>query len=353
MSKIPITILGATGMVGQRFVQLLHDHPTFEITALAASPRKEGKSYREACHWVLDEDMPEVYRDMILSPIQPEPESGGASQIVFSALPADIAREKEPLFAEAGYLVCSNASAFRMEPDVPLIIPEVNAHHLSLIDRQRAQRGWKGCIVTSPNCTTTTIVMALKPLDEAFGIKKLFVATLQAVSGSGYPGLSYQDIHSNVIPFIDGEEEKIESETRILLGDIVSGERIPKEVLISAQVNRVPVVDGHMVNLSIGFEKKPSIEEAKSVLCAYKGSEVVQQLPGAPAHPVVVREEKDRPQPRRDRNTADGMVASVGRIRECPLLDLRLVAVTHNAIRGAAGGAILNAELLAAQGYIL
>jgi len=335
-------------MVGQRFVQLLHNHPTFEISVLAASEKSVGKQYAEACRWVLDEDIPSQVGDIIVSSIEPS----GHAKIVFSALPASVAREKEPLFAEAGYHVCSNTSAFRQEPDVPLIIPEVNAGHLELIDVQRRQRGWSGSILTSPNCTTTTIVMALKPLDDAFGVKRLFATTMQAVSGGGHPGISYLDIVDNIIPNIEGEEEKIEKETCLLLGKIVDGRRIAKEIVISVQTNRVPVVDGHMASLSIGFEEKPTVEEAIRVLSEYRGPESVRDLPGAPKHPVIVHSAKDRPQPRRDRNSAAGMVATVGRVRVCPLLDLRLVVVTHNAIRGAAGGAVLNAELLVASGYL-
>jgi len=272
---------------------------------------------------------------------------------VFSALPSEIAREWEPKFAQAGYAVCSNAAAYRTEPDVPLIIPEVNGNHIDLIPAQQKRMQWPGFIVTSPNCTTTTAAMPLKPLHDAFNIQKLFLTSLQAFSGAGYPGLSALDIQDNIIPYVSGEEEKIELETRILLSQFMPSQQLPDDKLIvSAQANRVPVIDGHTVCLSIAFETKPSIAEATEVLKKFQGSDIVQSLPSAPKHPIHVREEADRPQPRRDRNTEHGMAATVGRIRPCLIFDLRMVSVIHNAIRGAAGGAVLNAELLAAKGYL-
>jgi aspartate-semialdehyde dehydrogenase len=348
MNKIPVAVLGATGMVGQRFVQLLQDHPVFEIAALAASERNVGKTYTEACQWVLDEDMPSSVAGMIVQPIEPV----GPAKIVFSALPSDIAHKAEPGFAQAGYQVCSNASAYRQEPDVPLLIPEVNAEHIVLVERQRQLRGWQGCIVTSPNCTTTPLVMALKPLDLAFGVNRLFVTTMQAVSGGGYPGIPFLQITDNILPNIEGEEEKIEIETRLLLGKISENSQVTKDMLVSVQTNRVPIADGHMVSLSVGFDRKSSVEEAIRVLSEYRGSELVRGLQSAPEVPLIVRREDDRPQSRKDRNAGRGMAVSVGRIRSCSILDLRLVAVAHNAIRGAAGGAILNAELLVDGGYV-
>ncbi len=347
-SKIPVAILGATGAVGQRFAQLLTDHPWFEITALAASERSAGKRYAEACNWVIPGDPAPALRDMTVHDLTPDL----PARLVFSALPADVAREVEPQFAAAGYIVCSNASAFRYEPDVPLLIPELNAEHTALIARQRAERGWPGCIVASPNCTTTGIAMALKPLDLAFGVQKLSVVTLQAISGAGYPGVPSLDILGNVIPNISGEEAKIEKETRQLLGRLEAGQRVDADIAISAQVTRVPVLDGHTVCLSVGFARKPEVEEAIAALEAYCGPELARGLPSAPARPVLVRREWDRPQPRRDRDAEGGMATTVGRIRPCALLDLRLVAVVHNTLRGAASGAILNAELLVAQDYV-
>jgi len=347
-TKVPVAVLGATGAVGQRFVQLLTDHPWFEIVALAASERSAGRPYADACNWVIPGDPPPFASEMMVSSLEPTL----PARLVFSALPASVAREVEPLFAQAGYAVCSNASAFRYEPDVPLVIPEVNADHLALIERQRAERGWSGLIVTSPNCTTTGIAMPLKPLDVAFGLRQVFATSMQAVSGGGYPGVASLDILGNVLPYIGGEEEKIERETRLLLGHVADGRRVEAEVVVSAQANRVPVLDGHTICLSVGFEKRPTVEEAIAALADFRGPDVVRELPSAPEHPILVRREPDRPQPRRDRDAEGGMAVTVGRVRECPLLDLRLVSVSHNTLRGAASGSILNAELLVAKGYI-
>ncbi len=348
MAEIPVAILGATGAVGQRFIQLLTDHPWFEIAALAASERSAGRRYADACRWIITGDPPPSVSEMTVSSLEPTL----PARIVFSALPAGVAHEVEPLFAQAGYVVCSNASAFRYEPDVPLVIPEVNYTHLMLVERQRAERGWPGFIVTSPNCTTTGIVMPLKPLDAAFGLRKVFAVTMQAVSGAGYPGVPSLDILDNVVPYIGGEEEKIENETRLLLGHIEDGRRIEADIAISSQANRVPVLEGHTVCLSLGFEQRPTVEEAIAALADFCGADVVRELPSAPEHPILVRREPDRPQPRRDRDAEGGMAVTVGRVRECPLLDLRLVSVSHNTLRGAASGSILNAELLVAEGYI-
>lgn len=346
--KIPVAVLGATGAVGQRFVQQLAHHPWFELVALAASERSAGRPYREACNWVIPGDPPPDVRDWTVQPLEP----GLPGRIVFSALPGDVARAIEAAFAEAGYVVCSNASAFRRESDVPLLIPEVNAGHLALLERQRARRGWPGLIVTSPNCTTNGLAMALKPLHDAFGVRRVFVATLQAISGAGYPGVASLDILDNVVPYIGGEEEKIEQEARLLLGQVVDGARIDAAFTVSAQANRVPVLDGHTLCLSVGFERTPTVADAVGALRAFRGPAPVPTLPSAPARPVLYRPQPDRPQPRRDRDAADGMAVSVGRVRPCPLLDLRMVAVVHNTLRGAASGSILNAELLVAEGYL-
>ncbi|MBN1261253.1 MAG: aspartate-semialdehyde dehydrogenase [Anaerolineae bacterium] len=346
--KIPVAILGATGAVGQRFVHLLAHHPWFEIAALAASERSAGKPYAEACKWVIPGDPAPELQAQIVRDLTPDV----PATLVFSALPANVAREVEADFAAAGYAVCSNASAYRYDPDVPLVIPELNADHLVLIGRQRRERGWSGFIVASPNCTTTGIAMTLKPLDAAFGVRKVVATTLQAISGAGYPGVASLDILGNVVPFIPGEEEKIQKETCQLLGSIAAGVRQDAEIVISAHANRVPVLDGHTICLSVGFEQVPAVAEAVAVLHAYQGPPDVQGLPSAPQHPVVVRSEPDRPQPRRDRDILDGMAVSVGRVRSCPLLTLRMVTVVHNTLRGAAGGAILNAELLVARGFV-
>jgi aspartate-semialdehyde dehydrogenase len=350
-ASIPVAVLGATGAVGQRFVQLLASHPWFRLAAVAASERSAGRPYGEVCNWVIPGDPPPAARAMTVAPLEPTL----PARIIFSALPADVAREVEPRFAAAGYLVCSNASAWRTEPDVPLLIPEVNADHLVLVDRQRAERGWPGLIVTSPNCTTTGLVLPLKPLDQAFGLRSAVAVSLQAISGAGYPGIASLDILDNVVPHIGGEEAKIERETLILLGTITTAGRLPERVdaavTISAHANRVPVVDGHTVCLSLGFEQPPTVPQAIEALSEFSGPPAVRDLPSAPARPIVVRPEPDRPQPRRDRDAGHGMVVSVGRVRRCPLLDLRLVSVSHNTLRGAAGGSILNAELLVAAGY--
>jgi aspartate-semialdehyde dehydrogenase len=347
--KIPIAILGATGAVGQRMIQLLAGHPWFEIAALTGSDRTVGRPYGELVRWVLDDAPPPDVARMVVQPS----DAVADVALALSALPTDVAKEIEPLWA-AQTAVCSNASTYRMAEDVPLLIPEINPEHLSMIERQRAERGWKGCLVTNPNCAAIGIVMALKPLHDAFGVKTVFASTLQAVSGAGYPGVASLDIIDNVIPNIanGGEEAKIESEPRKLLGRTVEGRVAEAEIGISAQVTRVPVIDGHTALLSVGFERKPAPEEALAALEAFRAPEIVRGLPSAPAQPIAVRREGDRPQPRRDRDAGNGMTASVGRVRACPLLDLRLVVLSHNTIRGAAGGALLNAELLVASGVV-
>ncbi len=346
--KIPVGILGATGTVGQRFVQLLDGHPWFEIVALVASERSQGQRYLEACRWLMPSDPPDSVINQPIVPMRPDL----PVQIVFSAVPSAIAREVEPQFAAAGYLVCSNASAHRHVEDVPLLIPEINAEHVTLIEQQRQKRGWSGLIVTSPNCAITGVAVALKPLDEDFGLQKVFMVSMQAISGAGYPGVASMDILDNIIPYIPGEEEKFQQELQKLLGTVRNGRLEPADLIVSASANRVPVLDGHTVSLSAGFERAPTPAQAHAVLTSYHPPEICAILPSAPDHPLRVRTELDRPQPRRDRDTADGMVISVGRLRTCPLLDLRLTTVTHNTLRGAASGAILNAELLVAQGYL-
>jgi aspartate-semialdehyde dehydrogenase len=334
MDKISVGILGATGAVGQRFVQVLADHPWFEITALTGSERTTGGVYRDVCRWVLDEEMPEAIGEMTVY----ESDLSLPAKILFSALPSRVAKPLEPILAEAGFVVCSNASAYRQEPDVPLIIPEVNGDHLALLERQKSERGWKGLLVTSPNCTATGLVMALKPLDDVFSVQQVFATTMQAVSGAGYPGVPYLDIIDNIIPNIPGEGEKIGQETQLLLGKFEAGERIPAEIGLSIQTNRVPVIDGHMVEMALKFERPPSPGEAIEVLRGFRGSGGTAELPSAPDHPVLVRLEPDRPQPRRDRDASNGMSVTVGGIRPDPLLDLRMISVVHNTLRGAASG---------------
>jgi aspartate-semialdehyde dehydrogenase len=345
--KIPVVILGATGAVGQRFIQLLANHPWFEIAALAGSERSAGQKYGDL-RWVLDSDPPPHIGDMVVS----APEPGIPGKIAFSALPSNVAREVEPKFAEAGYVVCSNASAYREASNIPLLIPELNADHVAMIAKQRTVKGWPGLLVTSPNCTTTGLAMTLQPLHQTFGVEQVFVTTLQAVSGAGYPGVSFMDIHDNLIPYIPTEEEKITSETCLLLGEMKAGQRIPAKIGVSVQVNRVPVRDGHTLSIAAKFKHKPTVEEAIRVLEDFRGPEVIRELPSAPPKPILVRREIDRPQPRRDRNANGGMSVTVGRVRPCPLLDLRMVSVVHNTLRGAASGSILNAELLVAEGFV-
>ncbi len=346
--KIPVAVLGATGAVGQRFVQLLSGHPWFEVRVLAASERSAGKPYKDVARWVIPGDPPDNVGDMIVQPLTPDL----PAKLVFSALPSDVAVDIEPQFARAGYAVVSNASAFRAVEDVPLLIPEVNASHLGMIARQRANRQWSGLIVTSPNCTITGVVMALKPLHEVYGVQKAFMASMQAVSGAGYPGVSSLDILDNVIPYIPGEEEKFPQELGKMLGSVEDGVCTYADLVLSAHANRVPVLDGHTVSLSVGFRVKPSVEEALSVMRDYRGAPVCAQLPSAPPRPLVITMLPDRPQPRRDRDAEGGMAVSVGRVRPCPILDLRMTTVTHNTLRGAASGAILNAELLVVEGFV-
>ncbi len=348
MKKIPVSILGATGAVGQRFVEMLVEHPYFEIVSLTGSERSAGKPYGEACRWVLSGSIPEQVQNLVVQSTS----THVLGRVAFSALPAAIAREWEPQLAAAGYAVCSNASALRQTPGVPLLIPEINYDHLDMIPLQHSELGWKGLAVTSPNCTTNGIAMTLKPLDDAFGVEAVFVSTMQAISGAGYPGLASLDIQDNVIPFINGEEEKIQVETNLLLGKIQAGRCVSAQIQISAHANRVPVLDGHTMALSVKFRNKPSVEDAIQVLEDFRGPAEVQQMPTAPARPILVRKDTDRPQPRRDRDAGNGMSVSVGRIRPCNLFDLRMVSVVHNTVRGAAGGSVLNAELLYAKGLL-
>lgn len=348
MNKIPVTILGATGIVGQRFIQMLADHPWFEIAGLAGSERSSGSHYGDAVNWVINGDPPAKICDMPVLSLDAEL----PGRLVFSALPSKIAMHYEPLLAEKGYVVCSNASAYRLAPDVPMIIPEVNHDHLSIMEQQKKNRGWKGLLVTSPNCTTTGMVMPLKPLHDHWQVNRISVVSFQAISGAGYPGVPFLDALDNLIPYIPGEEEKLGTETRALLGSVDQGRRMDAEIIVSAQANRAPVLHGHTVCLSVGFKHKPSPEQSIEVLENFHPPAIVKSLPSAPAHPLLICQDEFRPQPRRDRDSEKGMSVTIGRVRECPLLDIRLVSVVHNAIRGAAGGSILNAELLVEMGYL-
>ena len=349
MFKKRVGILGATGMVGQRFIELLQDHPQFEITALAASDRSQGKSFQEACTWRLSGEMPESVRSMKVQAPQPPLDC----ELVFSSLPGDIARECEAGFADAGYAVISNSSAFRMDTDVPLLIPEVNNTHLDLLAVQHQKSGrQRGFIVTNPNCSTIMLALALAPLQLKFGVTSVVATTLQALSGAGFPGVPSLAISDNVIPFIDGEEEKIEKETLKILGHLDHGQIVDAPMNVSAQCHRVNVSDGHMAAVRFKLNKLASVGELKEAFASYRSLPQELKLPSAPESPIIVREENDRPQPRLDRDAGNGMSVTVGRIREDNVLDYRFVALSHNTIRGAAGAAILNAELLIASGLL-
>ena len=348
-NKIPVGVLGATGAVGQKFVTLLEDHPWFELTELAASDRSAGKTYKEATAWRQYKPIPEGLKTKIVKPCEP----GLDCKVVFSGLDSSVAGEIEENFARAGYIVLSNSKNHRMDEDVPLLIPEVNPEHLALIKVQRERRSWTGALVTNPNCSVIGLVMALAPIHRAFGVRRLVVTTMQALSGAGYPGPSAIDMLGNVIPYIgSNEEEKVEIEPLKIMGSL-DGDHIRfADCRISAHTNRVFVEDGHMECVSLELEKKATPDEVARVLAGFTSLPQELKLPFAPARPVIVTGERDRPQPRFDRDAGNGMSAVVGRIRECPVFDIRFVVLSHNTIRGAAGAAILNAELMKAQGYL-
>jgi aspartate-semialdehyde dehydrogenase len=347
--KYRVGILGATGTVGQRFIQLLEGHPQFEVAALAASDRSQGKAYSEACAWRLPGDMPEAVRGLRVQ--APEPPLD--CEIVFSSLPGEIARATEESFARAGHAVISNSSALRMDEDVPLLIPEVNHEHLAQLDGQKAARSLdRGMIVTNPNCSTIMLVLALAPLHARFGIEACVATTLQALSGAGYPGVPSLDAVDNVIPYIGGEEEKIESETLKILGRCEGGQIQPAPFKVSAQVHRVNVSDGHMAAVRVKLARRASLEELREAFASFTSLPQELRLHTAPPRPIIVRDEPDRPQPRLDRDAGRGMSVTVGRILPDKVLDYRFVALSHNTVRGAAGAAILNAELLIATGRL-
>ncbi|MGC1485051.1 MAG: aspartate-semialdehyde dehydrogenase [Candidatus Acidiferrum sp.] len=341
-------ILGATGLVGQRLVKLLAGHPWFELTEVAASERSSGKSYFQAVRWHLDAPIPEAARNLVVKNLDPSLDC----DFLFSALDSSVAGEAEEECARAGYPVVSNSKNHRMDPDVPLLIPEVNALHLEAIRTQQKNRGYDGgFIVTNPNCSTAGLVLVLKPLADAFGLEKVFVVTLQAVSGAGYPGVASMDIHANVIPFISGEEEKLESEPQKLLGKWDGTRFIDAGLGMSAHCNRVPVLEGHLECISVSLKKIACLKEVREAFRNFEVDAELASLPSAVRHPIVLLDGDDRPQPRRDVHAGNGMAAVVGRVRECPLLDIKLTLLSHNLIRGAAGAALLNAELLAARGF--
>lgn len=343
--QVEVGILGATGVVGQQFVSRLARHPWFKVTWLAASERSEGRQYRDAAPWRLAAPMPDAAAAMTVDACVP----GRGPKVVFSALDASVAGEVEAAFAAAGHIVISNARNYRMDPLVPLLIPEINADHLHLLPEQRAVKHWPGAIVTNPNCSTVVLALALAPL-RIFDIKTVVVSTMQAVSGAGYPGVASLDILGNVVPYIGGEEDKLETETQKILG--ADGGRSPLEAVVSAHTNRVPVIDGHTMTVSVQLESRPSVDEVIAAMRQFSGRPQELKLPTAPAQPVIVKDEPNRPQPRMDADLGDGMTVSVGRVRPCPVFTHKFVALGHNTVRGAAGAAILNAELMAAEGLL-
>lgn len=347
-ARVPVAVLGATGAVGQAFVRHLANHPWFVLAEVAASQRSSGRAYREAARW-LEGSMPPETASLTVKPCTPD---AVVSPVVFSALDSSVAGEIEPAFAKAGRLVLSNAKNYRMAVDVPLVIPEVNASHLGMLASQQIARGWTGALVTNANCAATVIAGALAPLHQAFTVQRVVAMTMQAVSGAGYPGVASLDILGNVVPYIGDEEPKIEQELGKLLGEWRDNALHIAPIAVSAHANRVPVEHGHTVCLSVGFAHPPTVEAATDALTNWTGAPMVAGLPSAPQPPIVVRQELDRPQPRHDSNVGQGMTVTVGRVRPDPVLDLRLVALAHNIARGAAGGSVLNAELLVATGVV-
>src|SRR5213594_315845 len=346
--KIPVAVLGATGAVGQKFIKLLQDHPWFEVTQVAASERSVGRRYEEVVAWKQNTPIPESVRILEVRPCTPDLDC----RIAFSGLDAAVAGEVEDSFARAGCVVLSNSKNHRMDADVPLVIPELNHDHLGLIPIQRRTRGTRGCIVTNSNCSTMFLAMALGPLHKALKVEKVVVATMQAVSGAGYPGVPSLDILGNVIPYIGGEEEKMEIETRKILGRFNGSAVELADFQVSAQCNRVAVEDGHTESVSVKLGERTSAREIADLLESFTGPPQALRLPTAPERPIVVCAAQDRPQPRFDVDHSGGMAALVGRIRPCPVLDFKFTVLGHNTIRGAAGASILNAELLKAQGFL-
>jgi len=345
--RIEVGILGATGMVGQEFVEFLQGHPWFELKWLGASDRSAGKKYRDAAEWRLGGVTPDSVADLVVEESKP----GNAPKLMFSAMDASIATEIERAFAEAGHVIVSNSRNHRMERDVPLLVPEINPDHLKLIPVQQSARGWKGQIATNPNCSTVVLTMGLAPL-KPFGITKVICTTMQAISGAGYPGVPSLDIVGNVIPFIGGEEEKMQQETQKILGAFAGDHIEHLAAKVSAHCNRVPVVDGHTVTISVELAAKPSEADILNAFAAFTSIPQERRLPSAPAKPVIYMPQQNRPQPRKDVERENGMAAFVGRLRACPVLDYKFVALGHNTVRGAAGAAVLNAELMVSEGLL-
>jgi len=346
-TRIEVGILGATGMVGQHFIKFLQGHPWFDLKWLGASDRSAGKRYRDAMTWHLAGGTPVTVADLQVQDCRP----GSAPRLLFSAMDASVATEIERAFAEAGHVVVSNSKNHRMEKDVPLLVPEVNPDHLKLVPGQQRNRGWKGQIVTNPNCSTVGLTMGLGPL-KRFGITKVIVTTMQAISGAGYPGVASMDITGNVIPFIGGEEEKVEQETQKILGDFRGDHIEPLAAAVSAHCNRVAVVDGHTETVSVAFSSKVSEADIRRALETFRSAPQERELPSAPPQPVIYMDEANRPQPRKDAERERGMAAFVGRLRPCKVLDYKFVVLSHNTIRGAAGAAVLNAELMHSEGML-
>ncbi len=347
-NKIPVGILAATGSVGQRFIMHLVDHPWFEIAALTGSERTAGKPYGAGVNWLLDGDPPAQVADMIVQPTEPNLEP----KVLFSALPTGDAREQEAKFAAAGYAVLTNASPFRMDPYVPLLIPEVNHDHTAMIPYQQEAYGWKGYIVANANCSTTSIVLPMKILHETYGLETAVVTTMQAISGAGYPGVPSLDIMDNIIPYIGGEDGKLEIEPRKLCGKYVDGKFELADFKVSAQANRVPVIDGHMGSVSAKLAQDVSPEAVIELFQTWQPAEILKGLPTMPDPVLIYRTEPDRPQPRKDRDSGNGLAWTVGKVRECPVNTIRFMAIAHNTLRGAASGSVLNAELLKVQGLL-
>ena len=345
--RIEVGILGATGTVGQRFVQLLADHPWFELRQVAASDRSAGKTYAEAAAWQLEGAPPPRCAAMTVEECLP----GRGPRVVFSSMAGAQAGEIEAAFAAAGHVVITNSSHFRMAADVPLLVPEINPGHLGLLPVQRRLRGWEGAIVTNPNCAAVVLVMALAPL-RRFGLRRVLATTFQAVSGAGYPGVPSLDILGSVVPHIGGEEQKVESEPQKILGELQGGEIQPLPFTVSAACNRVAAVDGHLVTMSIEFAERPARAELLAALAGWTGLPQERGLPTAPRRPIHLMEAADRPQTRKDAGLERGMATAVGRVRECPVLHYKLVALAHNVMRGAAGAAVLNAELMVSEGLL-
>jgi aspartate-semialdehyde dehydrogenase len=345
-TRIEVGILGATGMVGQHFIKFLQGHPWFDLKWLGASDRSAGKKYGDAMTWHLGV-VPETVAGLTVDESKP----GNAPRLLFSAMDASVATDIERAFAQAGHIVVSNSRNHRMESDVPLLVPEINPDHLKLVPGQQRARGWKGQIVTNPNCSTIVLTMALGPLKQ-FGITKIIATTLQAISGAGYPGVASMDIVGNVVPYIGNEEEKMQEETQKILGDFRGDHIEPLAAKVSAHCNRVAVVDGHTVTVSVEFSAKPSEADVLHAIQSFRGVPQSRQLPSAPPNPVIYMHEANRPQPRKDAERERGMAAFVGRLRACPVLDYKFVALAHNTIRGAAGAAVLNAELMHSEGML-